>query len=117
MMASDDSQLNQLFESYRASCPDTEPSTDFMPRLWQNIESRRGFWFVFGRLARTAMTGCAALCLVLLALNLSSPAQAHRATATYTDALMAEHSAEKTYYTEAISPAAYGEEIPVALQH
>jgi len=114
MMINDESHLDQLFERYRASCPEIEPDSNFMPRLWQKIESRYSFWFVFQRLARTATTVCAGLCLVLLALNFSFSAQQHRATATYTDALLAEHSAEKTYYTEAISPSPVNEETPVA---
>ncbi len=116
-MTSDDSQLDELFERYRDSCPEIEPDNNFMPRLWRKIESRHNFWFVFQRQARTATTVCAALCLVLLALNFSSPAQNHRATATYTDALLAEHSAEKTYYAEAISPAPAIEESAAKTRH
>ena len=73
-----------------------------MPGIWQKIDSRYGFWFVFQRLARTATTGCAALCLVLLDLNFASSSHNERTMATYTDALLADHSAEKTYFTEAI---------------
>jgi hypothetical protein len=102
MTTNDDSQLDQLFRSYRAACPDLEPSANFMPALWQKIEVRHSFWFVFERLARTAMTGCAALCLLLLVLNVVTASQNHLNPPSYVDALMEEHSAEKTYYTEAI---------------
>ena len=44
---SDDSKLDQLFQTYRAACPDVEPSTNFMPNLWQRIEGRHSFGFVF----------------------------------------------------------------------
>ncbi|MBV9083952.1 MAG: hypothetical protein JOZ62_14840 [Acidobacteriaceae bacterium] len=97
-----DDKLNDLFRSYRASCPDPEPSVTFMPGLWRKIEVRHSFWFSFERLARMVTTVSAVLCLLLLALNLFSTPQNHNGLATYADALAAEHTAEATYYTEAI---------------
>ncbi len=101
-MTNDDSRLDDLFQSYRDACPDVEPSVNFMPNLWQRIEAHHSFWFVFQRLARTVMTASAALCLLLLVLNFISVQQTHLLAPTYVDALMADHTAEKTYYTEAI---------------
>ena len=69
----DDSKLDQLFQTYRAACPEVEPSTNFMPRLWQRIESRHSFGFIFQNLARTTVTVCAALCLLLVFLNFVPP--------------------------------------------
>jgi anti-sigma-K factor RskA len=94
-------KLDGLMESYRAACPDVEAGADFMPRLWQKIEARTGFWSIFQGFARTAMAACAALALLLLALNLVSMPPA-APIPSYTDALMADHSAEKTYYAETI---------------
>jgi len=76
-----------------------------MPSLWQKIEARQGFWFVFGRFGRPAATVSAAVCLLLLALNLIVPPGSLNPSATYADALMADHSADKTDYTEAIPTA------------
>ena len=101
-MVDDDSRLDALFQRYRAACSDVEPSPNFMPRLWMKIEARHSFWFVFHRMARTAMTACAALCLLLVVLNVYSASQALVLAPTYTDALMADHTAESTDYTEAI---------------
>jgi hypothetical protein len=111
----DDSRLDNLFQTYRASCPEVEASANFMPNLWQKIEARYNFWFIFQRFARPAMTGCAALCLLLLALNLFSVPQ-HLLAPSYADALMADHTAEKTYYTEALRNSPAGEEIPAAFR-
>lgn len=108
-MTTDDSRLDEMFERYRAACPDAEPSVNFMPEIWQKIETRHSFWFLFQRLARTAATASAALCLVLLVLNFISSQQAHLLAPTYVDALMADHTAEKTYYTEAIRSTPSGE--------
>ena len=113
----DESALDDLFLRYRAACPEIEPGRNFMPGIWQKIDSRYSFWFVFQRLARTATTGCAALCLLLLVLNFTSSSRGAGTTATYSDALLADHSAEKTYFTEAIPPTPSGEEIFGAPRH
>jgi hypothetical protein len=107
----DESALDELFQSYRAACPEIEPGINFMPAVWQKIELRHSFWFAFQRLARTATTGCAALCVILVILNFTSTPQSARATATYTDALLADHSAEKTYDTEAIPTVPLGNDL------
>lgn len=97
--ASDERSLDELFQRYRSACPDVDPGANFMPVLWQKIEARHSFWFTFVRFGRGALTASAALCLLLLVLNLSSSPQV---MASYTDAILAESSAEQTYYTEAI---------------
>jgi hypothetical protein len=100
MQLDDEAGLNEVFVRYRAALPDPEASADFMPSVWRRIEARRGFWPVFHRFARTAMAGCAALSILLFALNLMSN-QASLAP-NYADALVADHSAEKTFYAESV---------------
>lgn len=114
-MNEDDSQLDPLFAAYRDACPELEPSAHFMPELWQKIDARRSFWSVFQREARTFITASAALCLLLLVLNFVGLSNTHALASTYADALMADHSAENTYYTEAIrtTPASFED----SLQH
>jgi hypothetical protein len=111
---SDDLQLDEFFQTYRAACPEVEPGRNFMPNLWQRIEARQNFWFFFQRFARTASAACGALCLLLLALNLYPPRQSN--ANNYMDALMAEHTAEKTYYTEAIRSLPNTGDIPEGFQ-
>jgi len=101
MMNQDESGLDGLFQKYRSAFPEVEPGPLFMPTLWQKIEARHSFWSVFQGFARTAMAGCAALALLLLALNLVSPQQG-LTSPSYTDALVADHSAEKMYYAESV---------------
>ena len=67
-MMSDESGLDQFFQRYRQSCPDVEPSVNFMPTLWEKIEARRSFPFTFRKLGRSLMTASAALCFLLLLL-------------------------------------------------
>ncbi len=115
-MSSDNDGLGELLRRYAGACPDIEPSVNFMPSLWQKIEARHSFGSIFERLARTGMAAAAALCLVLLVLNLAlAPRQS--ALQTYTDALMADHSAERTYYTEAIRSAPSPDEAPAEFRH
>jgi len=111
-MTNDDSELDGLFQEYRASCPEVEASANFMPNLWEKIESRRNFWFAFQRLARAAMAASTALCLLLLILNFIAVPQSHLAP-TYADALAADHTAEQTYYAEAIRNTAESDEAAV----
>ncbi|HSU31892.1 MAG TPA: hypothetical protein VLJ11_11715 [Bryobacteraceae bacterium] len=101
-MVDGDYRLDEFFQRYRAACPDVEPTPNFMPILWERIEGRRGFAFTFERMARPAMTIFAALCLLLLVLNVAGAGQGSVAPPTYTDALAADSTAEKTDYTEAI---------------
>jgi hypothetical protein len=101
-MTNEERDFDALLERYRDACPEQEPGADFMPGVWRQIEARRSFWFVFLREARKALTACAALCLLLLLLNFMGGSSARMTEPTYADALMAEHSAEQTYYTEGI---------------
>jgi hypothetical protein len=112
-MTNDDRELDDLFQKYRNSCPEIEASAGFMPKLWEKIENRRGFWFAFQGLARTAMTASTALCLLLLILNFIAAPQSR--LTTYADALAADPTAEQTYYAEAIRSAADGDQDPVPL--
>jgi hypothetical protein len=113
-MTNDDGALDELFHRYWAACPEIEASANFMPKLWEKIESRRSFWFAFQGLARTAMTASTALCVVLLILNFIAAPQSQLAP-SYADALAAEHTAEQTYYAEAIRSAADSDQGPVPL--
>ena len=49
---SQEERLNALFRAYGEACVPPEPSANFMPQLWQRIESRQTFSFFFGRVAR-----------------------------------------------------------------
>ena len=117
-MTNEDSGLNNLFQRYRSACPDVEPSSNFMPKIWERIESRYSFRGVFAHVARSLMAGSAALLLLLLLLNFVAGQHTRLTTPSYVDALLADHTAEKTFYTEGIravsSPA---EGVTAAHQH
>lgn len=97
-------QLDELFARYRGACPEVEPSISFMPALWQRIERRGSVSSLLPKLARLTAAGTAAACL-MLTLLIGIPGGSSRkplTSASYADALSADHTPEKTYYTEAI---------------
>lgn len=58
-------ELDGLWSSYRESMPDTEPSSEFMPKLWQNIEARqRSRITAWTKLTGAFVSVSLALCLV-----------------------------------------------------
>jgi hypothetical protein len=102
-MTGDNEGFSELLARYRSACPDVEPSSDFMPRLWERIESTRSFSLMFQRLSRVLVTASAAVCLLLAILNIL-PSRAVGATskfASYIDALAADTNVERTYTQEA----------------
>ena len=63
--SSDDERLDALFRQFAQACPDRDPSANFMPKLWQQIEARQTYTFSFRRMANTLVTAAVALSLVL----------------------------------------------------
>jgi hypothetical protein len=57
---------------------------------------------LFQQFARPLMAGSAALVLLFVILDFVSSQHTHLTAPSYVDALLADHSAEKTYYTEAL---------------
>jgi hypothetical protein len=60
-----DERLDALLRAYGEACPTPEPSANFMPNLWQRIESRQNFTFSFQRMANAFVTAAVALSIVL----------------------------------------------------
>src|SRR6185436_3487148 len=61
MRGSDEERLDALLRAYARACPAPEPSANFMPNLWQRIESRQSFTFSFHRMANAFVTGAVTL--------------------------------------------------------
>lgn len=62
---SEDANLDALFQAYRDACQAPDPSSNFMPVLWQRIEARQRYSFFFGRLATRIVTAAMAICLAM----------------------------------------------------
>jgi hypothetical protein len=63
--SSDDERLDALFRKFASACPDREPSANFMPKLWQQIEARQTYSFSFRRMANALVTAAVALSIAL----------------------------------------------------
>jgi len=62
-------KLDGLWVEYRAACPDSEPSANFMPMLWQKIEARRAeTTSVFRHMAQAWVMAALALTLLIAVL-------------------------------------------------
>lgn len=96
-----DDELQSLFGRYAAACPEIEPGPHFMSGIWEKIESRGSLWFFFGRLGKPIAAAAAAVCLLLVLLNLRS-SHSYSDVLSYPDALMASHTAENTYFAEGV---------------
>jgi hypothetical protein len=66
-------EVQATFAAYRASVPDFDASPEFMPKLWQRIESERKVRFSFSRLTRALVPVSACLCAMTFAVALLTP--------------------------------------------
>src|SRR6185295_118836 len=67
--SAEEAQLDALFRAYHSACEPGEVSPNFMPELWQKIETVQNASFSFRRIARTFVTVAAGLTLVLLGIE------------------------------------------------
>src|SRR5947207_10646280 len=86
-------RLSALFRAYGEACVPPEPSANFMPQLWQRIESRQTFSFFFGRVARGFVTGAVAATLAM-GVYLTIPRASNSHTSTYVEVLAASHNTD-----------------------
>ena len=84
--SSDDERLDALFREFAQACPDRDPSANFMPKLWQQIEARQTYTFSFRRMANALVTAAVALSIVLGA-YMSIPRASGYVPQTYIEAL------------------------------
>jgi hypothetical protein len=90
----DDQQLDALFRAYQEACPPPEPSANFMPQLWQRIESRQTFTFSFRRMANAFVTAAVAASVALAAYMALPRANPSYYSSTYVEALADANSIE-----------------------
>ena len=64
-MRNRDDHLDALLRAYHEACPTPEPGPNFMPQLWQRIESRQTFAFSFRRMANALVTAAMAASVAL----------------------------------------------------
>ena len=99
-------RLDALWAEYREATPDPEAGPNFVPQLWQKIESRRiETTSVFRRLAQICVMATVALALVMSAVLIPrNNFDEVFYSGTYVDILAAEHSND---YVEALPAGDY----------
>lgn len=87
MRGGEEERLDALFRAFASACPDREPSANFMPNLWRQIDARQTYTFSFRRMANALATAAVALSIALgvyMSIPHSSPANS---TQSYIEAL------------------------------
>lgn len=84
--SSSDARLDALFREFAQACPDRDPSADFMPKIWQQIEARQTYTFSFRRMANALVTAAVAFSLILGAF-MAMPRTPGQMPQTYLEAL------------------------------
>jgi hypothetical protein len=97
----DEARLDTLLRAYRDAVPEPEPSSNFMPGLWQKIEARQKTTLWFGRLATSFVTAAVAL-TVVMALFLAVPRYSAFYGETYVDVLASDHQTQNLDYFEPV---------------
>jgi hypothetical protein len=90
-----DLRLDEVFRAYRAACPDSDASANFMPEIWARIEAREVSTNWFGRVAKALVTAALAASVILGMMTSSTSARNQSTTffdATFVDALRADHA-------------------------
>jgi hypothetical protein len=87
-------ELNQLFRSYKAALPDPDPSANFMPQLWRNIEARQTLMLRVRKLTQMFVGAAAAVCLLFAMVQVVPGGSRPEVHASYVDALAAAHPAD-----------------------
>lgn len=88
------SELEALFEKYRAAVPDPDPSANFMPELWRKIEAKQSLMLRVRKLTQVFVGTAAAVSLLFAMIEVLPNSPKPELHGTYVDALAAAHPAD-----------------------
>jgi hypothetical protein len=96
--------LDQLLAAYRDGLPVVEPSAEFMPRLWERIESRQSGSRQLWRWANSLAAAAALASLFVVMLQMFPQAgKSFYYSATYLETLASQHDNEEALNTLAMA--------------
>ncbi|HVP48393.1 MAG TPA: hypothetical protein VMT32_17485 [Bryobacteraceae bacterium] len=99
----DEERLDALFAAYRSACPDPEPTSGFMPQLWQKIEARERSSTIFSHLVRNLVTAALALSgIMALAVSVSHSHASTLPPESYVEVLAEDHASQDLGYFEPV---------------
>lgn len=107
-------QFDDLLLRYRDACPVPEASVNFMPRLWEKIDSRQRFSLQLRRWARGFITVAAAASVALAVLQVVPSRHAPVYTATYLDTLAEDQAPDNLVFQDVALADANRDQIPAA---
>jgi len=97
-----ENKLDAVWAAYKDACPDPEPSTDFMPKLWERIEARRAATLsIFRRLSQVCVVATVALTLLMTVVLIPHLQKLPVYSSTYVDVLAADLGLD---YTDILGP-------------
>jgi hypothetical protein len=99
MRGSEDENLDALFRAFREACPTPDPSSNFMPVLWQRIEARQNLTFSLRRMTGAFVTAALALSLAL-GIYLALPQNSTYFSQSYVEALAAARTSDSADFYE-----------------
>jgi negative regulator of sigma E activity len=91
-------ELQEAFREYREAHPDPEPGVDFMPRLWDRIESKRRTLHWMQRLTRVFVSASVVAALVLGVVLIPSVEKGPLPAGQYADVVAQDSSLEEMAY-------------------
>jgi hypothetical protein len=101
LQSNEELRLNALFRAFRETCPVPEASANFMPRLWERIESRQTVPFLIRRLASGFVTAAVAVSLGI-AVYVSLPGTSPYYNESYIEALADGHATDEIDLVEPV---------------
>ena len=102
LRSNEELQLDALFRAFRETCPVPQASANFMPRLWERIESRQTVPFLIRRLASGFVTAAVAVSLAM-AVYVSLPGTSPYYNESYVEALADGHAADESDLDEPVN--------------
>jgi hypothetical protein len=93
-------ELDEIFAAYRRAVPDPEPPADFMPLLWERIESRQNAFLLFQRWVRGVVSLAVAASAVILLLQVLPEFSPRTAPSSYVEALAEEQEPDRLLYQD-----------------
>jgi len=102
-------RLDRLLALYREATPDPEPSADFFPKLWEQIEERKEVAARCRKWTQVFVAAAAALCLVFGVLAESAAVAPPAPPDVYSVEAEEDNGAESMLYAGFVPPSPRGE--------
>lgn len=93
-------EIDGWLTAYRDSCAAPDASADFMPRLWERIESKNRLLVVFRRWTEGFVFAAAAACLGIVVLQTIDARKPKPVTMTYVEALAIESEPDRLVFQD-----------------